>query len=486
LYAANNLLTLQDFNDDDDRAKNKPSSARCDLESARHDGRYYCGKPWDVDPNASQIYAQGRLARISHKIDHVITQFEAESSNELVPVHRELHWDLTRALEYRDNSSIFDATNAAMRKCVTCWKEIALFHELITRCALELEFHGARRCNTVIHECASLACRYADHRHGFVVRGVTLKSSNLHEDRKILQRHALGAGLAYLIAKKFGYPRRLDDVCRVFQPEFNSLKIKNVARAIAEVKLEFPQYNWNPIAVRECDDDMVRQPASTVSSSDTEESTGNLPSSDNLSSSLKTVGLDQTFRIREALSEMEYTVLKRFNLSKFCSFAVIAVVDYYSKSVNRDLVFKPKQWNNFCCAAVYFVTKAGGSVQALALQQHEQISNNNYHSMEDVACCECSSFWSDPSCPSWNNLNIDEIVQLGIASKTGIAEIYNRTMIPLKEKLLSAAHASITKGCRCGQCKNPARHVFSIRVGGNLLRRVKVVTSNSKKKSRIG
>ena len=472
-----------------------PSAVRCDLEGT-HDGNYYLGKPAYVPSTSltcdvANEYSQARLTRTSFKIQRIIQGMEAErelneatSRNDLAQFNTEEKWSLDRALDYhRTNEEERQNVPKPIREA---WVEVYAVHHLLMKAALKLEFLNPRSHNLIVRECGLLACQYASRRKGFKVRGVTVVGSGSETKRKskhIVQRHALCAGVMYICAKKNSLARSLADVCRVFQPEETnlSLKPKGVARAIAELKIEFPEeMDWNRVGntnrsnrnhvrarLGRANNQHLPEPVvshvGTVSASDTDSTASVDPVEKDGSSDTVT---------EDKISMVDFSVIRGFDMPVEAAEAVKATIRHCFKfSSLFELNGSAPKPIILSTAVVYLILNAGKIVQMLA---KEHLASVQDESMENkVVYCDKTTFWLKADGKRWS-CSADQINDCCTKNKCkfkSVIEFYNKVLYPNREVLLSVAHDAITRGCSCGNCCSVGVGAFSIQIAAALIRK---------------
>mmetsp|Transcript_6445 Transcript_6445/g.9493 ORF Transcript_6445/g.9493 Transcript_6445/m.9493 type:complete len:600 (-) Transcript_6445:190-1989(-) len=510
----------KDYNEDEDRAKGRGNAGRCDVFDP-HDGNYYCGKilPRNQTHSArsrgsSYAYSQSKLTRTSFQIQHLIAKQEAEENdcnnkpnhNNQEQFSHDQKWSLDRALKYDP----LDESILAPTKHREAWLKIQSMHTMLQKAALTLQYLNMVKSNAIVRESALILCKYATKRDGFRVRGVTKnKKSNV-------QLRALCAAGLYVCGKKRGYTRTLSDVCAAYNDvqlqsdacmgfvDVVVLKPKTVARAIAEFKLEFPDWmkqggvsapsSLSPIyhhnqnnkhniqqtqdrrGGENANDVTMTQPtpssnASTISTSD-DEHNDKVQIKSETTTSMMTISSDKNNDDHATSMDLSTTTTTAMimtrgeiiaNMTEYLvrnlylpTRAISAISTVVRHCVDQDLDEGSKP-TTVISAATLLICSAGGLVEKLARQQADVALENGSAALDSIAFCPCTTFWADVngSSSSWKRTLSD--IQLAVhncSSQSTILEFYNRVMFPLRAKFLKVAHGSITNDCVCGRCRS--------------------------------
>ena len=368
------------------------------------------------------------------------------------------------------------------------------------------------------------------------MRGVTKnKKSNV-------QTRALCAAAFYVCGKKRGYTRTLSDICAVYNDvtlqsdatgsvDCVVLKPKTVARAIAELKLEFPEWiqsggvsapsslspiyrsvpmnnnnsnqnmhNRNPNASHHCEGDDVTMTeatpdlllssssnASTISTSDDEIIATTTAANSQKVSKITTkkdtneqVQMQMPMLTRgEIVANMTEYLVRKLRLPSRAVSAISAVV---RKCVNQDMDEGSKP-STVISAATLLVCTAGHLVERLARQQFDAALEDGSASFGSIAFCHCTTFWAEngfkkrngkmnkskghEGCITWKRTLTDIQCAFRNSQKT-VLEFYNRVLFPHRAQYLELAHGSIVSDCVCGRCASEA--VLGVKLAASMMR----------------
>lgn len=207
---------------------------------------------------------------IAPEHDQLVLHEEQEAERLYAALQGE-KWSLDRALLLHSNSNTSNSNSTTERDDLLARldaplkraaSDLYMAYSILTRAAQRLELPLA----TVTRDATRAMCRYATHKDGLTVQGVSSRLSSststttttkeaaaaLTNYNKQKQMAALAAALLFLEARKHGHARLMKEVCASFSTTNNGdnddkilqleLKTKHCGKAMNELRALFPEY----------------------------------------------------------------------------------------------------------------------------------------------------------------------------------------------------------------------------------------------------